>query len=107
MVEAKVCRTDALVFGGLCATNSSKKSYSRLSVYGSSESTWAPFVNVNHLRSVPVKCSARSAQCPPVCSSSHWQAMKVGTFILLTNVTGSSGSATGGLYVEFSLTSAS
>ncbi len=58
---------------------------------------WAPLVKVNHFLVVPVKCSARSAQCPPVCSSSHWQAMKVGTLILLTNVTGSSRFATAGL----------
>ena len=68
---------------------------------------WAPLVNVNHLRSVPVKCSARSAQCPPVCSSSHWQAMNVGTSMLCTNVTGSKGSATAGSYVAFSLISES
>ena len=55
-----------------------------------------PFVNVNHLRCVPVKCSARSAQWPPVCSSVHWQAMYVGTLIFLTNVIGDSGSATFG-----------
>ena len=55
-----------------------------------------PLVNVNHLRFVPVKCSARSGQWPPVCSSVHWQAMNVGTLILLTNVIGDSGSATAG-----------
>ena len=57
----------------------------------------APLVNVNHFCVVPVKCWARSGQCPPVCSSSHWQAMNTGTLILLTKVTGSSGSATAAL----------
>src|SRR5437763_14503888 len=61
---------------------------------------WAPFVNVNHLWLAPVKCWTRSGQWPPVCSSSHWQTRNVGTLILLTNVTGSRGSATDGLYVE-------
>jgi hypothetical protein len=57
----------------------------------------APLVNVNHLRVVPVNLRTSSGQCPPVCSSCHWQAMKTGTLILFTNVTGSSGSATAGL----------
>ena len=60
--------------GATRATYSSRKSYHRVNVAGSSESIWAPFVNVNHLRSVPVKCWARSAQWPPVCSSVHWHA---------------------------------
>jgi hypothetical protein len=68
-----------------------------LKVSGSSESTWVPFVNVNHLRLVPVNLEARVGQCPPVCSSVHWQAMKVGTLIRSTKVTGESGSATFGL----------
>jgi len=55
-----------------------------------------PLVNVNHFRCVPVMCSARVGQCPPVCSSVHWQAMNTGTLILLTKVTGDSGSATAG-----------
>ncbi len=42
-----------------------------------------------------VKCWTRSGQWPPVCSSSHWQAMNVGTSILLTKLTGSRGSASG------------
>src|SRR3954465_9828428 len=80
---------------GLClATYSSRKSYQRLKVAGSSESMCAPFVNVNHLRLVPLKCSARSAQGPPVCSSVHWQARNEGTSILCTKVIGESGSAT-------------
>ena len=82
--------------GACCATYSCRKSYQRLKVSGSSESTWVPFVNVNHLRLVPLKCSARSGQWPPVCSSVHWQAMNVGTSILLTNVIGDTGSATDG-----------
>ncbi len=55
-----------------------------------------PLVNVNHLRRVPLKCSASVGQWPPVCSSVHWQAMNVGTLILFTNVIGASGSATFG-----------
>ena len=55
-----------------------------------------PFVNVNHFWSVPVMFLASVGQCPPVCSSVHWQAMKVGTLILSTNVIGDSGSATSG-----------
>ena len=47
---------------------------------------WAPLVNVNHLRSVPVKREASVGQWPPVCSSCHWQARKTGTLILSTNV---------------------
>ena len=58
---------------------------------------WVPFVNVNHFRSVPVIRSASVGQWPPVCSSVNWQAMKTGTSILSTNVTGASGSATFGL----------
>ena len=38
-------------------------------------------VNVNHLRAVPVKREASVGQCPPVCSSVHWQAMNTGTSI--------------------------
>ena len=53
-----------------------------------------PLVKVNHFFWVPVKCSARVGQCPPVCSSVHWQAMKVGTSILSTKVIGETGSAT-------------
>ena len=56
-----------------------------------------PLVNVNHFLSVPVKRAASVGQWPPVCSSVHWQAMKVGTLILSTNVIGDSGSATLGL----------
>src|SRR3954469_14854698 len=84
------------VAGACCATYSCRKSYQRLNVSGSSESTWVPFVNVNHFLLVPLKCSARSGQWPPVCSSVHWQAMNVGTLILSTNFTGESGSATDG-----------
>ena len=73
------------------------KSNQRLKVAGSSESVWTPLVNVNHLRSVPVKREASVGQWPPVCSSVHWQAMYTGTLILLTNVIGESGSATWGL----------
>ena len=80
--------------GFCCATKSSKKSYQRLNVLGSSESTCTPFVNVNHFWSVPVKCEGREGQCPPVCSSVHWQAMKTGAWILWTKVIGDSGSAT-------------
>ena len=60
--------------GARWATYSSRKSYQRSNVAGSSESMWSPLVNVNHLRRVPVKSWARSAQCAPVCSSVHWQA---------------------------------
>ena len=35
---------------------------------------WVPLVNVNHLRAVPVKRAGSVGQCPPVCSSVHWQA---------------------------------
>src|SRR3954449_13209837 len=84
------------VMGASCATYSSRKSNQRLNVSGSSESTCVPFVNVNHLRDVPPKCSASVGQWPPVCSSVHWQAMYVGTLISSTNVTGASGSATDG-----------
>ena len=56
-----------------------------------------PLVKLNHLRLVPVKFAARVGQCPPVCSSVHWQAMKIGTLIRSTKVTGESGSATFGL----------
>src|SRR3954470_24666094 len=86
-----------LVIGACCATYSSRKSYQRLNVSGSSESTCVPFVYVNHFFEVPVMCSASVGQWPPVCSSVHWQAMYVGTLILSTNVTGASGSATFGL----------
>ena len=54
---------------------------------------WAPLVKVNHFCVVPVKCRTSSGHCPPVCSSSHWQARKTGTVILCTKVTGSSGLA--------------
>src|SRR5689334_13924066 len=60
-----------------------------------------PLVNVNHLRVVPEKRLANVGQCPPVCSSVHWQARKTGTPILCTNVIGASGSATDGTYVLF------
>ena len=73
------------------------KSYQRLKVSGSSESMWVPLVKVNHFLSVPVMCAASVGQWPPVCSSVHWQAMKVGTSILWTKVIGASGSATFGL----------
>src|SRR3954451_12783167 len=86
----------AFSIGGLCATYNWRKSYQRLKVVGSSESTCAPLVNVNHLRVVPVNCRTSVGQWPPVCSSCHWHAMKVGTLILLTKVIGSSGSATFG-----------
>src|SRR5437764_15404592 len=89
--------TADFVLGASCATYSSRKSYQRLNVSGSSESTCVPFVNVNHLGEVPRKCSARSGQWPPVCSSVHWQAMNTGTLIFLTNVIGANGSATDGL----------
>ena len=56
-----------------------------------------PLVKVNHLRCVPVNRRASVGQCPPVCSSVFWQAMKVGTVIFFTKVTGASGSATFGL----------
>src|SRR6185295_19828831 len=85
------------VIGACWATYSSRKSYQRLKVSGSSESTWVPLVNVNHFRLVPVMCSARVGQWPPVCSSVHWQAMYTGTWILWTKVIGDSGSATFGL----------
>ena len=78
------------------ATYSSMKSYQRVKVAGSSESMCAPFVNVNHLCRVPVKCSARSGQCPPVCSSVNWQARNTGAFTLFTNVTGARGSTSDG-----------
>src|SRR3954452_6788944 len=84
------------VIGASCATYSSRKSYQRLNASGASESTWVPLVNVNHFLLVPLKFSARVGQWPPVCSSVHWQAMNVGTLILLTNLTGESGSATDG-----------
>ncbi len=75
---------------------SSMKSNQRLNVAGSSESVCTPLVNVNHLRSVPVKCDTSAGQWPPVCSSVHWQARNVGTPILSTKVIGASGSATFG-----------
>src|SRR3954469_13661555 len=87
----------AFAIGACLATYSWRKSYQRLKVSGSSESTWVPFVNVNHLRRVPVRCSASVGQWPRVCSSVHWHAMYVGTLILWTNVTGASGSAALGL----------
>src|SRR5437899_8151709 len=86
-----------LAIGALWATYSSRKSYQRLYVSGSSESMCAPLVNVNHFLDVPVKCATSSGQCPPVCSSCDWQAMNVGTLILWTEVTGSSWSANDGL----------
>ena len=57
---------------------------------------WVPFVNVNHLRDVPVNRRASAGQCPPVCSSVNWQARKTGAWIRCTNVLGASGSATAG-----------
>ena len=51
-------------------------------------------MKVNHFRSVPVKCDGSAGQCPPVCSSVHWHAMKTGAWILWTNVIGDTGSAT-------------
>jgi hypothetical protein len=57
----------------------------------------APLVNVNHFWVVPVNLRTSSGQWPPVCSSCHWQAKNVGTLILCTKVTGSSGSAITGL----------
>src|SRR4051794_39071490 len=86
----------AFTLGACLATYSSRKSYHLLKVSGSSESTCVPFVNVNHFLVVPVMCSESVGQCPPVCSSSNWQAMNDGTLILSTNVTGASGSATFG-----------
>src|ERR1700761_2350791 len=97
MTGAAAWMTAESTIGAWWATNSSRKSYQRSNVSGSSESTWAPLVNVNHFCLVAVKCWTRSGQGPPVCSSSHWQAMNVGTLILFTNVTGSSASATDGL----------
>src|SRR3954462_4568948 len=85
-----------LTIGACRATYSWRKSYQRLKVSGPSESTCVPLVNVNHLRSVPVKRGASVGQGPPVGSSVHWQAMYVGTLILSTKVTGASGSATFG-----------
>jgi hypothetical protein len=67
-----------------------------LNVAGASESMWVPLVNVNHFRRVPVKCSARSGQWPPVCSSVNWQARKTGDRIWSTKVIGARGSATFG-----------
>ena len=64
---------------------------------------WAPLVNVNHLRSVPVNSRRSVGQWPPVCSSVHWQAMKTGTSILWTKVIGESGSATFGPVVVVAL----
>src|SRR4051812_1254442 len=87
--------------GARLATYSDRKSNQRVNVAGSSESMWVPLVKVNHLRVVPVKREASAGQCPPVCSSVHWQARKTGTSILCTNVTGASGSATDGTYVLF------
>src|SRR3954468_14183419 len=87
--------------GARFATYSDRKSNQRVNVAGSSESMWVPLVNVNHLRAVPVKRDASAGQCPPVCSSVHWQARNTGTSILFTNVTGASGSATDGTYVLF------
>src|SRR4051794_30121311 len=88
--------TAALRAGAWWATYSERKSYQRANVAGSSESTWTPLVKVNHFLLVPVKCDASIGQCPPVCSSSHWQARNTGTLILCTKVSGSSASATDG-----------
>src|SRR5215216_8212416 len=96
MTGPAACMTAARSIGACFATKSFRKSYQRLKVSGASESTCVPFVNVNHLRLVPVKFLASVGQWPPVCSSVHWQAMNVGALILLTNVTGESGSATDG-----------
>ena len=84
------------VIGACLATYSLRKSYQRLKVAGASESTWVPFVNVNHFLLVPVNFFARVGQWPPVCSSVHWQASYTGTSIFLTKRTGASGSATFG-----------
>src|SRR4051812_32096226 len=97
MTGAPACIAAACVIGACCATYSIRKSYQRLNVSGSSESTCVPFVNVNHFFDVPVMFSASVGQWPPVCSSVHWQAMYVGTLIFFTNVIGDSGSATLGL----------
>ena len=51
MTGAAAFMTAELTIGAWCATYSSKKSYSRSNVAGSSESTWAPLVNVNHFLS--------------------------------------------------------
>ena len=55
-----------------------------------------PLVKVNHFLLVPVIFAAIVGQCPPVCSSCHWQLMNTGTVILWTKVTGSSASAISG-----------
>ena len=94
--SARLALTPAESVGVCRATYSLRKSYQRLNVAGSSESVWTPFVNVNHLWVVPVKCDTRSGQCPPVCSSVNWQAMYTGTLILLTNLIGLVGSAIAG-----------
>src|SRR5947209_4000193 len=96
MIGASSLTTFAFLFGACCATYSCRKSYQRLKVCGSIASTCAPLVKVNHFLLVPVKCCAKLAQCPPVCSSCHWQARKTGTLIFLTKVSGSSASATEG-----------
>src|SRR6266566_2460064 len=93
-VTASFC---GIPIAALWATYNERKSYQRLYVSGSSESMCAPLVNVNHFLFVPVKCETNAGQCPPVCSSSNWHAMNVGTLILCTNVTGSSASAIDGL----------
>src|SRR3954465_11770850 len=96
MTGAAACILAAFMIGAWRATYSSRKSYQRLNVSGSSESTWVPLVNVNHLRRAPLKCSARVGQGPPVRSSVHWAATYGGTLIFLTNVIGARGSATAG-----------
>ncbi len=59
---------------------------------------WTPLVNVNHFFVGAGELRPASVgQWPPVCSSVHWQAMKTGTSILSTKVSGASGSATFGL----------
>src|ERR1700722_17838993 len=97
MTGAAARITAEFTIGARCATKSSRKSYHRSKVAESSESMWAQLVKVNHFLVVPVKCETSCGQCPPVCSSSHWQAMKTGTLILLTKVSGSKGFATAGL----------
>src|SRR5947208_11588691 len=96
MTGAPACVAAQFAAGACRATYNDRKSHQRSKVAGSNESTCVPFVNVNHLRCVPLKCSAKSGQCPPVCSSVNWQAMNVGTLILLTKLIGDRWSATAG-----------
>ena len=62
MTGAAACVTAQFTAGACCATYNDRKSHQELKVAGSNESTWVPFVKVNHLRCVPLKCSARSGQ---------------------------------------------